>query len=109
MLRGRRGRRPEPEQRQPTGVVAIADIPERAQVMICGQVVRMRARPAAHLPVLAVTLDDQSGSVTVVWTGRREIGGVKLGRWMYVSGTPIRRGDRFEFTNPRYTLLKSAP
>ncbi len=69
----------------------------------------MRARPAAHLPVLAVTLGDESGTATVVWTGRREIGGIALGRWLEVTGTPIRRGDRFEFTNPHYTLLSAAP
>jgi hypothetical protein len=40
-----------------------------------------------------------------VWTGRREIGGITLGRKIAISGVPVLRGDHLEFTNPDYTLL----
>jgi hypothetical protein len=89
-------------------VTPIAKIERRQHTVIRGQVVRMRARPAAHLPILVVTVGDESGTATVAWTGRREIGGVTLGRQLEVRGTPMSRGDRFEFTNPAYTLLPPA-
>jgi hypothetical protein len=40
-----------------------------------------------------------------VWTGRRAIGGVALGRRLVVEGVAIRRGAQLEFMNPEYTLL----
>ena len=44
-------------------------------------------------------------TVTAVWTGRREIGGVTLGRKIAIEGVPVMHGDHLEFTNPHYTLL----
>jgi hypothetical protein len=46
-----------------------------------------------------------TGTVTAVWTGRREIGGVTLGRKIAIEGVPVMHGDHLEFTNPHYTLL----
>ncbi len=85
--------------------VAIADAPARRRVVVEGQVVRMRARPTSGQPSLAVTISDDTGSITAVWTGRRAIGGVTLGRRLRVEGVAARAGDLLEFTNPAYTLL----
>ena len=65
----------------------------------------MTARPTSGQPALAVSISDDTGTVTAVWTGRREIGGVTLGRRIAISGVPVKRGDHLEFTNPDYTLL----
>ncbi len=54
---------------------------------------------------MAVTISDDSGSVTAVWTGRRSIGGITLGRRLIIEGVASRVGDRLEFSNPVYTLL----
>lgn len=85
--------------------VAIADAPARRRVVVEGQVVRMRARPTSGQPSLAVTISDDTGSITAVWTGRRAIGGVTLGRRLRVEGVAARVGEALEFTNPAYTLL----
>lgn len=85
--------------------VAIAEAAPRRRVVVEGTVTRMRARPAHGVPSLAVTVTDDSGSVTAVWTGRRSIGGVTLGRRLLVEGVGTLVGDRLEFTNPAYTLL----
>jgi hypothetical protein len=66
---------------------------------------RMRARPTTGIPALAVTVSDDTGSVIVVWTGRRSLGGLALGRRVQIEGVAMRRGDTLEFTNPAYTLL----
>lgn len=89
----------------PPGLVPIAEAPARRHVVVEGQVVRMRARPTSGQPALAVTVSDSTGSITAVWTGRRAIGGVTLGRRLRVEGVAVRVGDALEFTNPAYTLL----
>lgn len=70
-----------------------------------GKVVRMTARPTSGQPALALSIADDTGTVTAVWTGRRAIGGMTLGRRVAIDGVPILRGTHLEFTNPRYTLL----
>ena len=65
----------------------------------------MTARPTSGQPALAISIADDTGTVTAVWTGRSEIGGVTLGRKIAISGVPVMHGDHLEFTNPHYTLL----
>ena len=86
-------------------IVAIADAQARQRIRISGQVTRMRARPTSGQPALAVTISDGTGSVTALWTGRRAIGGISLGRQLVIEGAAIRKGEQLEFTNPAYTLL----
>jgi len=50
-------------------------------------------------------VSDDTGTVTAVWTGRRSIGGITLGRRIAIKGIAITRGTHLEFTNPSYTLL----
>ena len=83
----------------------IADTQARQRVCVCGKVVRMTARPTAGQPALAVSISDETGTVTAVWTGRRAIGGITLGRRIAIDGVPVMHGDHLEFTNPGYTLL----
>lgn len=88
-----------------TRSVPIGDVVERRRVVVRGQVVRMRARPTSGEPSLAVTVADETGSLVVVWTGRRSIGGITLGRRLEVEGVARRVGTSLEMTNPSYTLL----
>jgi hypothetical protein len=93
--------------RQPKAAVAAQRNPSDGAVPIsdAGQVMRMRSRPTSRQPSLVVTISDDSGSVTAVWTGRRSIGGISLGRRLCIEGVAVLVGDRLEFTNPAYTLL----
>ncbi len=86
-------------------LVPIAEASARRRVVVEGRVVRMRARPTSGQPALAVTVSDGTGSITAVWTGRRAIGGITLGRRLLIDGVAVRVGDALEFTNPTYTLL----
>jgi hypothetical protein len=83
----------------------ICDTEPRQHVRVSGKVTRMTARPTSGQPALAISISDETGTVTAVWTGRREIGGVTLGRKIAIEGVPVMRGDHLEFTNPGYTLL----
>jgi RecG-like helicase len=83
----------------------ISEAQARVRVCVIGKVTRMTARPTSGQPVLAVSISDDTGTVTALWTGRREIGGITLGRRVAIHGVPVQRGDHLEFTNPGYTLL----
>lgn len=93
----------------PQGVIRgipMADVPLRMQVIVCGKVTRMRTRPAHGVPALVVTLRDDTGFVTAIWTGRRTIGGVALGRTICLEGVCTKASDGATFMNPEYTLIK---
>jgi RecG-like helicase len=83
----------------------ISDTEPRQRVRVGGKVVRMTARPTSGQPALAISISDETGTVTAVWTGRREIGGVTLGRKIAIEGVAVKHGEHLEFTNPDYTLL----
>lgn len=85
-------------------IVAIAQAPARQRVRVAGQVMRIRTRPISGNPSLAITFSDDSGSAIAVWTGRRSIGGITLGRKLVIEGVGRQVGDRLEFTNPEYEL-----
>ena len=90
---------------EPPQCTPIAETQPRQHVWVNGTVIRMTARPTSGQPALAISISDETGTVTAVWTGRREIGGVTLGRKIAIHGVPVMRGDHLEFTNPGYTLL----
>ena len=84
---------------------ALASVSPRMHVRVRGQVFKLRTRPRQGMPALEVTLVDESGSVTVVWSGRRSIGGVGLGRRIIIEGVPAQGPRGLTFTNPSYELL----
>lgn len=86
-------------------VTSIGDIVERRHVAIAGQVLGIRVRPSDTLPTYVARIGDDSGSITVIWTGRRTVGGVGLGRRIRLEGTPVKSPDGLCIYNPTYTLL----
>lgn len=82
----------------------MALVPRRVSVVVCGQVTRLRTRPSMGAPALVVTLRDDTGFVTAIWTGRRRIGGITLGRRMCVEGVCTDTSDGATFLNPLYFL-----
>lgn len=105
LLRRKQRDEPAAEARPEPQSTPIAETHPRQRVCVCGKVTRMTARPTSGQPALAVSVSDDTGTVTAVWTGRREIGGITLGRRIAIEGVPVMRGDHLEFTNPGYTLL----
>jgi len=84
--------------------VAIADAPEREQVVVNGVLRTVTLRPRGGVPALEAELDDGSGVITVVWLGRRRITGVDPGRSVTVAGCIGRQGGVPLMFNPRYEL-----
>ena len=87
------------------GADAIADAPDRARVKLHGTIDALTVRPRRTEPWLEATLSDGTGSVTLIWMGRREIPGIEAGRDLLVEGRiSVVDGQRRVY-NPRYQLL----
>lgn len=83
----------------------IADAPDRTPVVLRGTLSSVTLRPRGGVPALEAELDDGTGSLTVVWLGRRRIAGVGPGVAMTVAGrVGVHDGVRTLY-NPRYELL----
>ena len=77
-------------------------------VTVRGMVRSVTIRPRSHAPALEIELYDGSGSVSVVWLGRRRIPGIDPGRTMVVHGRLTCNTDDPTIYNPRYELKPSA-
>lgn len=86
-------------------VQAISEAQDRARVVLRGTLRSVTLQPRGGAPSLEAELDDGTGSIVVVWLGRRRIGGVVPGRAIKVEGrTSLQEGRRVMF-NPRYELV----
>ncbi|HEX2782848.1 MAG TPA: OB-fold nucleic acid binding domain-containing protein, partial [Ilumatobacteraceae bacterium] len=86
----------------------IADLASRQRMTVAGRVRAIRVQPWAGNPALECTLADETGSVTVVFFGRREIGGVRLGTIMTITGVAGEHHGMRAILNPEYVII-SAP
>lgn len=78
------------------------------RVTVSGRLVSVVYTPRTNLPTLEAELFDGSGTVTLVWLGRRRIPGIEPGRSLSAEGRIAVRDDRKVLYNPRYTLEPSA-
>ncbi len=86
------------------GLVTISDAPDRRRVVVQGTLKTVTLRPRGGVPALEAELYDGSGSISVVWLGRRRISGISPGRAIRVEGRiGLQDGVRVMF-NPRYDL-----
>lgn len=78
-------------------------------VTLHGTIRALRIRPHISIPMVEAELWDGTGSITLLWMGRRNIAGITPGRSLLVSGR-IAPGDAPDMRiifNPRYELLES--
>lgn len=78
------------------------------QAVIRGIVRSVTLRPRSTAPAVEIELDDGTGSVSVVWLGRRRIPGVDAGRCMVVCGRLTCNTEHPTIYNPRYELKPTA-
>jgi hypothetical protein len=89
------------------GAMSIVDLPPRVEGTVVGEITSLRIVPRAGSPSLEATITDGTGSVLLVWTGRRKIAGVAPGKRIVVSGRGAPTGPkrRLLIFNPSYELL----
>ena len=81
---------------------------DRQRVTICGTLRTVTLRPRAGVPALEAELYDGSGTVSLIWLGRRRIAGVEPGRAMRITGRVAMLEGRPVVYNPRYELRPGA-
>ena len=85
-------------------VTAIGEVEWRQAVHVTGRVRSMRVRPRADVPTLECILDDGSGGLSIVFLGRREVPGIRLGTTLTVKGRVGIHHGRLAIMNPDYEL-----
>ena len=87
------------------GTTPIGEAASRSNVTIAGQIVRMQFRPTSELPTMIISIRDTTGTAIATWTGRRELGGIALGRKIKITGVGATTSGLLTFVNPEYELL----
>ena len=85
--------------------VTIADAPDRTPVQLRGTLRSDTLRPRGGVPALEAELYDGTGTLTIIWLGRRRIAGIGPGRAIEVSGRIGEHDGERVLYNPRYELL----
>lgn len=89
-----------------TSAIPIAESQWRARARIEGRITRLRVQPWAHgVATLECVLTDETGSLSIVFLGRRKVEGVVLGRRLVAEGMVGQRRGELLILNPAYTLL----
>ena len=101
----RRGKSDDAQDERRVDAEAIASVVPRRHVRVAGEVSQMKTKPARGIPSLCVRITDETGTVVAVWTGRRSIGGIALGRRVLLEGVASDSPDGLTFMNPSYELL----
>ncbi|GIK99492.1 MAG: DNA-binding protein [Alphaproteobacteria bacterium] len=86
------------------GLTAIRDVVWRDRVKVIGKVHAMRVRPWKQSAYLECTIEDDTGRLLVVFSGRRRIPGIALGTHMTVEGVVGEHRGHLAVLNPNYTL-----
>jgi RecG-like helicase len=88
------------------GVIPIAEVVWREHVKVAGRVKAMRVQPWSEQVVsLELTLADQTGGLTIIFLGRRHLGGIHLGSHLVVEGRVAEVRHQLAMLNPAYQLL----
>lgn len=101
----------EAEKRQEEAVehggTPVRRCPDRQQVCVVGMLRTVTIQPRGQSPCLQAELWDGSGSVDLLWIGRRRIAGIEPGRVLRAEGRISQRDGRRVMFNPRYELHPS--
>jgi hypothetical protein len=90
------------------GTVTVAEAQPRRELTVAGEITFLRIVPRPDgSPWLEATVSDGTGSIVVMWTGRRSIAGIRGGQRIVVTGRGANTGPggRLLIYNPRYELL----
>jgi amino acid transporter len=89
----------------PPGCVPLGEVPTRRRINVAGRVHAVRVHPWGGAASLEATIRDATGELTLVFLGRREIGGIRPGAVLTAEGVVSTEHNRAIMLNPVYTLL----
>jgi hypothetical protein len=100
----RRGGKGGDEREADDGVTPIGSVTWRQRTRVRGRVRSIRVQPLAGVPTLECTLYDETGGLSVVFLGRREIPGIHPGTTLVAEGMVSDHQGRLAILNPAYQL-----
>ncbi|NNU28611.1 OB-fold nucleic acid binding domain-containing protein [Isoptericola sediminis] len=90
------------------GCTALAEVAPRHRYSVAGVLRSVVLHPRQDVPTVEAELYDGSGTLDLVWLGRRQIAGIQPGRRLRVEGMVTTRDGRRAMFNPRYELRARA-
>lgn len=87
-----------------SGAEAVSGCRRGEQVCVAGRLTSVVYNPRETAPTLEAELWDGSGTVLLVWLGRRRIAGIEPGRSLVARGRLAVRDGRMVIYNPWYEL-----
>ncbi|ADG74602.1 nucleic acid binding OB-fold tRNA/helicase-type [Cellulomonas flavigena DSM 20109] len=86
------------------GCCPVDALPHREHATVSGVLRSVTLRPREGVPAIEAELYDGSGSLRLVWLGRRRIAGIDPGRRLKADGMVCVVEGRRTVFNPRYEL-----
>jgi hypothetical protein len=83
----------------------IGEAPDRERVRLRGTLRTVTLRPRGGVPALEAELYDGTGTLVIIWLGRRTISGIAPGRSLEIQGRIGRQAGQRIMYNPRYELM----
>ncbi len=96
-----------PEQAEIRGSTLIEEIDRGKPIQVTGVVKSATVRPNTQVPTYEVEVFDGSGSLTVIWQGRKHVTGVEPGTRIEVEGRITFISGKPCLHNPVYKILSS--
>lgn len=87
------------------GTMPIGELRARRRSEVSGVLRAITFRPSTAKPVLVGQLYDGTGSVDLVWIGRRSIVGIRPGAHLRAEGMVVAGRPRPTIYNPSYEIL----
>jgi len=87
------------------GCVRVGELRARESAQVTGVVHSLAVQPPDRSPQLEVELYDGTGTLLLVWLGRRSIPGIRTGTYLTVRGRVTEIDDQRVIFNPAYELL----
>ena len=87
------------------GTDPIGSLASRQRARVSGVLQAVTYRSSQDKPILVGQLYDGTGSIDLVWWGRRRIAGIKPGTHLMVEGRVADGTHRLQIHNPAYQLL----
>ena len=91
-----------------SGATPVCDCRKGEPVRVAGTLRAVTLRPLAGVPTLEADLYDGTGSIRLVWLGRRKIGGIECGRSLVAHGRLTMHEGKPTLYNAEYELRPSS-
>ncbi|MGC3993525.1 MAG: OB-fold nucleic acid binding domain-containing protein [Propionicimonas sp.] len=90
---------------QSAGATMVGELQDRQWARLRGTISVLTMKPRSGTPWLEAEFNDGSGTVTLIWMGRRAIPGITAGRELTVSGRVSYVDGQRRLYNPYYELI----